>query len=187
MSYNSWFGPAQINTIPNNSVYTSVFQNGSNYTTVVNAVPEVIGRGTVLSTMVDEVNTTFFTASNVQPGLYKAGMYWSVGTGAADLWQPRDYVQFFVAAQDYLNNPTDSNAASLYKTRNSVAVPYTEGADPIGTPPNNQNGTVYGEHVGYLNVSSIQNVSFCAYMEDFSDNPTTHAVSMADAWLQKIG
>jgi hypothetical protein len=183
MSYASWFGSAQLATIPNNTVYTSVTQNGSNYTTNVNPVPEVISRNTVLSTMVDEANTTFFTASNVQPGLYRAGMFWTCGTGAADLWQPRDYVQFFVASQDYLNNPTNSNAANLYKTKNSVAVPFTEGADPIG----GANGSVYGQHMGYLNISSIQNVNFCAYMEDFADNPTTHAVSIADPWLQKIG
>ncbi len=158
-------------------------QNGSNYTTNVNPVPEVISRGSVLSTMVDEVNTTFFTASNVQPGLYKAGMYWQVGTGAADVWQPRDYLQFFVATQDYLNTPTNSNASQLYKTKNSVAVPYTEGADPVG----GSNGTVFGQHFGYLNVSSIQNVSFCAYMEDFTDNPLTHSVLISDPWLQKIG
>ena len=183
MSYASWYGSAQLNTIPNNNVYTSVTQNGSNYTTNVNPVPEVISRSGVLSTMVDEANTTFFTASNVQPGLYKAGMYWQVGTGAADVWQPRDYFNFFVAAQDYINTPTNSNAGQFYKTRNSVAVPYTEGADPIANP----NGSVYGQHTGFLNVSSIQNVNFCAYMEDFADNPTTHSVYMTDAYLQKIG
>lgn len=183
MSYASWYGSAQLNTIPNNTVYTSVTQNGSNYTTNVNPVPEVIARSGVLSTMVDEANTTFFTACNVQPGLYKVGMYWQVGTGAADVWQPRDYINFFVAAQDYLNTPTNSNAEEFYKTRNSVAVPYTEGVDPIGSP----NGTVFGQHTGFLNVSSIQNINFCAYMEDFADNPTTHAVYMTDAYLQKIG
>jgi hypothetical protein len=181
MSYASWFGVPQ--TIPNNSILTTVTQNGNTYTTTVNAVPQVISRGTVLSTMVDEVNTTFFTASSVQPGLYKAGFSWQVGTGAADLWQPRDYVSFFVAAQDYLNTPTNSNATAFYKTKNSVAVPYTEGADPIAGP----NGTVYGQHVGYLNVSSIQNVNFVAYMEDYADNPTSHAVAMSDPWLQKVG
>ena len=181
MSYASWYGVSQ--TIPNNATITTVFQNGSNYTTDVNLVPQVISRGLVLSTMTDEVNTLFFTASNVPPGLYKAGFWWQVGTGAADVWQPRDYVQFFVAAQDYINNPSNSNASGFYKTRNSVAVPYTEGADPVG----GSNGSVYGQHSGYLNVSSIQNVSFCAYMEDFSDNPLTHAVAIADPWLQKIG
>jgi hypothetical protein len=61
--------------------------------------------------------------------------------------------------------------------------PFTEGFDPIGAA----NGSVNGQHSGYLNVSSIQNVNFVAYMEDFSDNPTTHSVFMADPWLQKIG
>lgn len=183
MSYASWYGSAQLATIPNNTVFTNVTQNGSNYTTNVNVVPELISRTAVLSTMVDEVNTTFFTATNVEPGLYRAGMYWTCATGAAAPWQARDYFQFFVAAQDYLNTPTDTNAANLYKTRNSVAVPFTEGADPITAA----NGTVYGQHVGYLSVSSIQNVNFCAYMEDFDDNPGTHAVFMTDPWLQKIG
>lgn len=183
MSYASWFGSAQQDSVPNNSVLTSVFQNGSNYETIVNVVPQVISRTPVLSTMTDEVNTIFFTASNVEPGLYKAGMWWQCGTGAADVWQPRDYFQFFVAGQDYINNPTNSNAQNLYKTKNSVAVPYTEGADPIG----GANGSVYGQHQGYLNLSSIQTVNFCAYMEDFSDNPTTHAVILSDPWLQKIG
>jgi hypothetical protein len=182
MAYSSWNGSAQLATIPNNTVFTTVYQNGSNYTTSINAVPEVITRSTVLSTMVDEVNTIFFTASNVQPGLYKAGFYWTCGTGAADVWQPRDYFQFYVCAQDYLNAPTNSNAY-LWKTRNSVAVPYTEGADPIS----GANGSVFGQHTGFLNVSSIQNVSFVAYMEDFSDNPSTHSVAMSDPWLQKIG
>jgi len=134
--------------------------------------------------MTDEAITTFFTASNVLPGLYKAGFWWTCGTGAADVWQPRDYFQFFVAAQDFINPPANSNAAALYKTRNSVAVPYTEGADPVGGVAN---GSVYGQHSGYLNVSSIQNVNFCAYMEDFADNPTTHTVQMSDPWIQKIG
>lgn len=182
MSYASWNGNVS-QTIPNNTFITAVTQNGSNYTTTVNAVPTVISRNLVLSTMTDEANTIFFRASNVQPGLYKAGFWWQVGTGAADVWQARDYFQFFVAAQDYINTPADSNAANLYKTRNSVAVPFTEGADPVG----GANGSVYGQHVGYLNVSSIQNVNFCAYMEDFSDNPTTHSVAMSDAWIQKIG
>lgn len=182
-AYASWFGTAQDSTIPNNTVFTNVTQNGSNYTTFVNAVPQVLSRGSVLSTMVDEANTTFFTASNVPPGLYQAGMWWTCGTGAADVWQPRDYFQFFVAAQDYLNTSNDSNAQTFYKTKNSVAVPYTEGADPIG----GSNGSVYGQHIGFLNVSSIQNVNFCAYMEDFADNPTTHTVVMSDPWLQKIG
>lgn len=182
MSYASWNGNTN-QSIPSNTLITQVTQNGSNYTTTINAVPEVISRSTVLSTMTDEVVTKFFTASNVQPGLYKAGFWWDVGTGAADLWQQRDYFQFFVAAQDYLNTPSDSNASALYKTKNSVAVPFTEGADPIG----GANGSVYGQHSGYLNISSVQNVSFCAYMEDFSDNPTTHSVAMADPWLQKIG
>jgi hypothetical protein len=181
MSYVSWFGTPQ--TIANNTFLTTVTQNGSNYTTLVNSVPSVISRNIVLSTMVDEAVTTFFTASNVPPGLYKAGMWWSVGTGAADVWQARDYVQLFVAAQDFINTPTNSNAADRYKTRNSVAVPFTEGADPVG----GANGSVYGQHIGYLNVSSIQNVNFCAYMEDFADNPTTHTVIMTDPWIQKIG
>lgn len=181
MSYASWYGTPQ--TIADNTFLTTVSQNGSNYTTLVNAVPSVVGRNLVLSTMVDEVNTIFFTASNVPPGLYKAGFWWQVGTGAADPWQPRDFFQFFVAAQDFINTPTNSNAAGFYKTRNSVAVPYTEGADPVG----GSNGTVTGQHTGYLNVSSIQTVSFVAYMEDFSDNPVTHTVAMADAYLQKIG
>lgn len=184
MSYASWLGSAQLATIPNNNVFTSVTQNGSNYTTNVNPVPEVISRNSVLSTMVDEAITTFFTASNVQPGLYKAGFYWQCGTGAADVWQARDYFQFFVASQDFINNPSNSNAVNLYKTRNSVAVPFTEGADPIGGVPN---GSVFGQHTGFLNISSIQNVNFCAFMEDFSDNPTTHTVLIADPYLQKIG
>lgn len=183
MSYSSWLGSAQLATIPNNTVYTNVFQNGSNYTTTINPVPEVISRGSVLSTMRDEVNTIFFTASNVQPGLYKAGFWWTCGTGAVDVWQPRDFFQFFVAAQDYINDSNDTNAQNFYKTKNSVAVPFTEGADPIG----GANGSVFGQHFGYLNVSSIQNVNFCAYMEDFADNPTTHSVLMADPWLQKVG
>lgn len=183
MSYASWLGSAQLATIPNNTVYTTVTQAGSTYTTSVNPVPVLISRNTVLSTMTDEAITTFFTASNVQPGLYKAGFWWTCGTGAADLWQARDFFQFFVAAQDFINNPTNSNALNLYKTKNSVAVPFTEGADPVG----GANGSVYGQHIGYLNVSSIQNVNFCAYMEDFSDNPSTHSVTMGDPWLQKIG
>jgi hypothetical protein len=183
MSYASWYGAAQQDSIPSNNVYTSVTQNGSNYTTNVNVVPEVVQRTQVLSTMVDEAVTTFCTLSNVQPGLYKAGMYWTCGTGAADVWQAGDYFNFFVAAQDYINNPTNSNAAGFYKTRNSVAVPFTMGADPVG----GANGSVYGQHVGFLNVSSIQNVNWCAYMEDFADNPTTHSVLMTDFFIQKIG
>jgi hypothetical protein len=183
MSYASWYGTAQGSTIPNNTLFTNVTQNGSNYTTFINAVPQVISRNFVLSTMVDEANTTFFTASNVPPGLYQVGMWWQCATGASDPWQPRDYFQFFVAGQDYLNNPSDSNANTFYKSRVSVAVPYTEGADPIGA----SNGSVYGQHIGYVNISSIQNLNFCAYMEDFSDNPTTHSVLMTDPWLQKIG
>ena len=183
MSYASWFGSAQLATIPNNTVFTSVTQNGSNYTTSVNAVPEVVSRGSVLSTMVDEVNTTFFTASNVQPGLYKAGMFYSVGTGTADPFQARDYVDFFVASQDFLNDPTNSNANTFYKTRRTTVNPFASGFDPIVTGA----GTVNGTHTGYLNISSIQNVNFCAYMEDFADNPSTHSVLLADPWLQKIG
>lgn len=183
MSYASWNGSAQLNTIPNNTVFTNVVQNGSTITTTINVVPEVITRGLRLSTMVDEAITTFATASNVQPGLYKAGMWWTCGTGAADLWSSRDYFQFFVAAQDYIKSPNDANASALYKTKNSVAVPFTEGADPVG----GANGSVYGQHIGYLNVSSIQNVNFCAYMEDFADNPNTHTVAIGDTWLQKIG
>lgn len=181
MSYASWYGVPQ--TIANNTTITQVTQNGSNYTTDVNIVPQVISRTPVLSTMVDEVNTTFFTTSNVPPGLYKAGMWWQVGTGAVDVWQPRDYFQLFVCGQDYLNTPLNSNAQAFYKTRNSVAVPYTEGADPVG----GSNGSVYGQHVGYFNISSMQTVNWVAYMEDFSDNPTTHSVAMSDPWLQKIG
>jgi hypothetical protein len=183
MSFASWYGSAQLNTIPNNNVFTSVVQNNSNYTTNVNVVPEVISRTPILSTMTDEVNTTFFTASNVQPGLYKAGMYFQCGTGAADPWQSRDYFNFFVASQDFLNNPTNSNAASLYKTRTSTVTPFTEGFDPIG----GANGSVNGQHSGYLNVSSVQNVNFVAFMEDFADNPNTHSVFMTDPWIQKIG
>ena len=181
MSYASWYGTPQ--TIADNTFLTTVSQNGSNYTTLVNSVPSVISRGSVLSTMTDEAITTFFTASNVPPGLYKAGFWWQAGTGAADVWQPRDYFQFFVAAQDFINNSNNTTAATFYKTRESVAVPYTEGADPVG----GSNGTVTGQHSGYLNISSIQNVNFCAYMEDFADNPTTHAVIIADPWIQKIG
>lgn len=181
MSYASWYGTPQ--PITDNTFITTVSQNGDTYTTTVNAVPSVISRGSVLSTMVDEVNTTFFTTANVTPGLYKAGCWFAVGTGAADVWQPRDYVSIFVASQDYLNNTANSNAVTLYKTRNSVAVPYTEGADPVG----GSNGTVFGQHVGYLNISSIQTVNWCAYMEDFADNPTTHTVTIADPWIQKIG
>lgn len=183
MSYASWYGTAALNTIPNNNVFTSVVQNGSNITTNVNVVPEVISRTPVLSTMVDEVRTTFFTASNVQPGLYKAGMYFQCGTGAADPWEARDFLQFFVASQDFMNNPSNSNAANLFKTRTTTITPFTEGFDPIGSA----NGSVNGQHSGYLNVSSIQNVNFVAFLEDFSDNPVTHSVFMADPWLQKIG
>lgn len=183
MSYASWYGPVQNTSLPNNNVYTTVTQNGSNYTTNVNIVPEVVSRPLVLSTMVDEAVTTFCTVSNVQPGLYKAGMWWTCGTGAADVWQPRDYFQFFVAGQDWIKDPNNVNAANFYKTKNSVAVPFTEGADPVG----GANGSVYGQHTGFLNVSSIQNVNFCAYMEDFADNPTTHSVAMGDFYIQKIG
>lgn len=183
MSYASWYGPAQLASVPDNNVYTNVTQNGSNYVTNVNVVPEVISRNIVLSTMQDEAVTTFFTASNVPVGLYKAGMWCSVGTGAADVWQARDFVNFFVAAQDYIQSPNDSNALAFYKTRTTSTVPFTEGIDPVG----GANGTVNMTHQGFLNVSSIQNVSFCAYMEDFSDNPTTHTVAMGDPFLQKIG
>lgn len=183
MSYANWNGPGDIQTIPNNTTITTVTQNGSNYLTQVNVVPEVISRNLLLSTMKDEQVTTFFQASNVPPGLYKAGMWWTCGTGAADPWQARDYFQFFVASDDYLRSPNDSNAAAYYKTKNTYAVPFTEGVDPVGT----SNGSVYGVHQGFLNISSIQKVNFCAYMEDFSDNPTTHSVALGDAFLQKIG
>jgi hypothetical protein len=183
MSFATWNGPGSIETIPNNTAFTTVNQNGQSYLTTINVVPEVISRQPVLSTMVDEVNTTFFTASNVPAGLYKAGMYFQCGTGAADPWQARDYFSFFVASQDYLNLPNDSNAASFYKTRNSTVTPFTEGFDPIA----GANGSVNGQHTGFLTVSSIQNVNFCAYMEDFADNPTTHSVFMTDPYLQKIG
>lgn len=181
MSYASWYGVPQ--TIANNATITQVTQNGSNYTTNVNLVPQVISRTSVLSTLTDEVNTIFFTASNVPSGLYQAGMWWQAATGAADVWQPRDFLQFFVCAQDFLNTPSNSNAVNFYKTRNSVAVPYTEGADPIG----GSNGSVYGQHIGFLNVSSIQNVNWVCYMEDFADNPVTHSAIIADPWIQKIG
>lgn len=181
MSYASWFGTPQ--TIPNNTLVTTVSQNGSNYTTSVNAVPSVIDRGAVLSTMADEAVTTFFSAKDVPPGLYKAGCWFEVATGAADVWQPRDYVNIFVAADDYINTPNNSNAAQFYKTRNTTVVPYTMGADPVG----GSNGSVFLQHFGFLNVSSIQGVNWCAYMEDFADNPTTHAVAIADPFLQKIG
>lgn len=181
MSYASWYGVPQ--TIANNATITQVTQNGSNYTTNVNLVPQVLSRSPVLSTLVDEANTVFFTASNVPAGLYQAGMWWQAATGAADVWQPRDFLQFFVCAQDYLNTPTNSNAIALYKTRNSVAVPYTEGADPIG----GSNGSVYGQHIGFLNVSSIQTVNWVCYMEDFADNPVTHSAVISDPWIQKIG
>ena len=181
MSYANWFGTPQ--TIPSNSILTTVTQNGSNYTTVINAVPNVISRTSVLSTMVDEAVTTFFKASNVEPGLYKTGFWWQVGTGAADVWQPRDYFNFYVASDDYLNNPTNSNAQQFYKTNTTSCVPYTEGIDPVG----GSNGTVNGIHTGFLSLSSMQAISFVAYMEDFSDNPTTHSVLMANPYIQKIG
>jgi hypothetical protein len=133
--------------------------------------------------MVDEVNTIFFTASNVPPGLYNAGLYFQCGTGSADPWQARDFVKFFVASQDYINDPTNSNAATFYKTRNSSVNPFAMGFDPIVAG----GGSVNGQHSGYLNISSIQNVNFVAFMEDFADNPSTHSVFMADPWLQKIG
>jgi hypothetical protein len=183
MSFASWNGPGSIETIPNNTAFTTVNQNGQSYLTTINVVPEVISRNFVLSTMVDEVITTFFTASNVPPGLYKAGMFYSVGTGTADPFQPRDYFDFFVASQDYLNLPNDSNASQFYRTRRSTVNPFAEGFDPIVTGA----GTVNGQHTGFLNVSSIQNVSFCSFMEDFGDNPATHSVFIADPYLQKIG
>lgn len=181
MSYASWFGTPQ--TIPTNSITTNVFQNGSNYTATVNVVPEVISRGSVLSTMRDEAVTTFFQTGNIDPGLYQVGFYWTCGTSAVDVWQPRDYFQFFVAADDWVNNPSNSNAANFYKSKNSYAVPFTEGVDPLG----GANGSVYGQHIGYVNVSSIQKLNFIAFMEDFSDNPTSHSVLISDPWIQKIG
>ena len=181
MSYASWYGAPQ--PITDNTFLTTVTQEGKTYTTTVNAVPSVISRDIVLSTMVDEVNTSFFTVKDVPPGLYKAGCWFQVGTGAADVWQARDYVSIFVASQDFLNNPSNSNAINYYKTRNSVTVPFTEGADPVG----GANGSVFGQHTGFLNLSSIQSVSWCAYMEDFNDAPLTHTVILADPFLQKIG
>jgi len=181
MSYANWFGVPQ--TIPSNTLVTNVTQNGSNYVTSINAVPTVISRNGVLSTMKDEAITTFFTASNVPPGLYKVGFYWNVGTGAGDPWQAGDYYNFFVATKDYLNNTSNSNAQQLYKSRTTSCVPFTEGVDPVGSP----NGSVTGIHQGFVTVSSIQNLSFCAYLEDFSDNPTTHTAFLADPFIQKIG
>jgi hypothetical protein len=183
MSYASWNGPGAIQTIPNNTTITTVNQNGSNYQTTVNLVPEVIDRGFLLSTMKDEAVTTFFQASNVPPGLYKAGFWWQAGTGAADPWQARDYFSFFVASDDYLKTPLNSNAGAFYKTKSTYTVPFTEGIDPIGAA----NGSSYGIHQGFLNISSIQKVNFCAFMEDFADNPNTHSVAMGDPFLQKIG
>ena len=182
MSYASWFGVEQ--TIPNNSAITQVSQNGSNYTTTVNVVPQVLSRTSVLSTMVDEARTTFFTASNVSPGLYKAGLYYQIGTGAADVWQIGDYVSVYVAGQDYMNNPTNGNAQTFYRTRPTTVNPYY-GVSP--TASNAPNGSLFGQHYGYLNISSIQNVNWVAFMEDFADNPATHAVVLADPWIQKIG
>lgn len=181
MSYANWYG--SIQTIPTNSINTNVFQNGSNYTTTVNVVPQVISRTTVLSTMVDEATTTFFSTSNIDPGLYQVGFWWQCGTSAVDVWQPRDYFNFFVATDDFLRTPSNNNAATFYKSRNSYAVPYTEGVDPLG----GANGSVFGQHIGYVNVSSIQKLNFCAFMEDFADNPTSHSVAIADPWIQKIG
>lgn len=183
MSYASWFGPGSIETIPNNTTITTVTQNGSNYATSVNLVPEVISRQQVLSTMTDEAITTFFTASNVPPGLYYAGVGYNVGTSAVDVWQPRDFFQIFVASADFLKTPTNSNASLFYKTKNTLLAPYYSGADPVG----GQNGSMQGQHAGFLNLSTMQAVSFCAYMEDFSDNPTAHSVTLYDPWIQKIG
>lgn len=183
MSYANWNGPGSIQTIPNNTVFTSVNQNGSNYTTVINAVPTVLSRNPILSTMQDEKITTFFQASNVQPGLYKAGFYWELGTSSTDVWQARDFASFFVAANDYIKSPNDSNAFNFYKTRSTTAVPFTEGTDPIG----GANGTVNGVHCGFLNVSSVQTVNYCAYLEDFADNASNHTVLMTDPYIQKIG
>lgn len=181
MSYASWFGTPQ--TIATNSIITNVFQNGSNYTATVNVVPEVILRTPVLSTMVDEVVTTFYQTQSLEPGLYKAGFWFQCATGAADVWAPRDYFELFVASDDYIQTPNNTNAQQFYKTKSSYAVPYTEGVDPIG----GANGSVYGQHTGYVNISSIQKLNFCAYMEDFNDNATTHAVRMSDPWIQKVG
>lgn len=183
MSFASWNGPSVQQSLPNNTVFTTVTNNGSNYITNVNVVPQLISRNTVLSTMTDEVVTRFFTIGNVEPGTYKAGFSWQVGTGAADLWQPRDYFNMFVCGQDYFNDQINSNAAAYYKTNNTSVTPYTEGADPIS----GANGTVQGQHFGFFEVSSIQSVHFCSYMEDFSDNPTTHSVAITDPWIQKIG
>lgn len=183
MSYANWNGPGDIQTIPNNTTITTVTQNGSNYLTQVNVVPEVISRNIVLSTMKDEAITTFFQASNVPPGLYKAGFWWEAATSAADVWQPRDYFQFFVASDDYIKTPNNSNANAYYRTKATYAAPYTEGIDPVG----GANGSVFGFHEGFLNISSIQKVNYVAYMEDFADNASNHAVAMGDPYLWKIG
>lgn len=183
MSYASWFGPGAIDTIPNNTTITSVTQNGSNYTTSINVAPTVISRNSLLSTMVDEVTTTFFQTSNVQPGLYEAGFWYSVGTTASDVWTSNDYFSFFVASQDFINNPNDGNAQTYYKTRSTYVNPYFEGVSPTG----GYNGTVQGTHRGFINVSSIQTVSYCAFMEDYADNASNHSVVMADPYIRKIG
>lgn len=168
----NWLGEATI-SIPNNTIVV----NG----VPVNAVPNIAGTSSNLTTWSDGNFKTFFTASNVSPGTYLVGVEAFTdpltASNAGAGWNQGDF--FLCQIKDKDGNATLSPQLFIR--------PYTSGIQVNATTPYNK-GSTDSPCTGLLVLTSNTNIVWQAYFgKDVATSfPQTRKLTLESPYFQKI-
>lgn len=168
----NWLGEATV-SVPGNTIVV----NG----VPVNAVPQVVGTSSNLTTWNNSNFVTFFTASNLNAGTYMVG--WEsftdplTASNAGAGWNQGDY--FLCQVKDSAGNATLSPQQFIR--------PYTNGIQVNATAPYNK-GSTDQTNCGILVLPANGDVVWQAYFakDVATAYPQTRKLTIESPWIQKI-
>lgn len=168
----NWLGEATV-SIPNNTIVV----NG----VPVNAVPNIVGASSNLTSWTNNNFVTFFTASNVPAGTYLVGCETFTdpltASNAGNGWNQGDY---------FLGNIRDKdNTSTLYPS--IFHRPYTNGIQVNATSPYNKGSTDFTT-CGILVLTSNTNIIWQAqFGKDVATSyPQTRKLTIESPFYQRI-
>jgi hypothetical protein len=168
----NWLGEATV-SIPNNTIVV----NG----VPVNAVANIVGASSNVTSWANANFVTFFTASNVNAGTYLVGCETFcdplTASNAGNGWNQGDYFVGIIRDKD--------NTSTLYPS--VFHRPYTNGIQVSATSPYNKGSTDLTT-CGILVVTSNTDIVWSAqFGKDVATSyPQTRKLTMESPWFQKI-
>ena len=150
--YPNWLGSASL-TIPNNTVTTNVTNQGSNYTTVVNVVPQILLSNVSTTTLNTDNPSEILTFTTAASGWYKTEYQGVASHVAASNWNAMSQLQYFLKVNNTVTSNTMITLDPQYVAGNSVSefinmygggvfyatagqtLEWTVDADPAGVSP----------------------------------------------------